>query len=119
MTTAPIRPLLWVPRVLGIGLALFLAVFALDAFGPDKTFIQGLPGFSVHLVPSFAVLALVLLSWRRELVGAVTFIGLSFAYAYWARHHLSWILAISGPLLIVGLLFLLSWTQRTRSRAAV
>ena len=119
MTTAPSRPLLWIPRVLGIGLALFLAVFALDAFGPDKTFIQALPGFVVHLVPAFAVLTLVLLSWRWELVGAITLIGLSLAYAYWARHHLSWILGISGPLLIVGLFFLLSWTQRTRSRAAV
>ncbi len=119
MATTPSGLLPWIPRVLGLALALFLAVFALDAFSPDKTFVQALPTFVVHLAPAFAVLVLVALSWRWELVGAVTLIGLSFAYAYWSRHHLSWILAVSGPLLIVGLLFLLSWTQRTRTPATV
>jgi hypothetical protein len=117
MATAPGRLLPWIPRVLGIGLALFLSVFALDAFGPDKTFVQSLPGFVVHLTPALIVLALVLLSWRWELVGGIALIGLSFAYAYWARRHLSWILVVSGSLLNVGLLFLLSWMQRIRSRA--
>jgi hypothetical protein len=117
--TTPSGLLPWIPRVLGIGLALFLAVFALDAFGPDQTFVQALPAFVVHLAPALAVLALVVLSWRWELVGAITLIGLSLAYTYWARNHLSWILGIAGPLLIVGLLFLLSWTQRNRARGAV
>jgi hypothetical protein len=49
------------------------------------------------------------LAWRREWVGAVAFTGLAAAYAYVARTHVSWIPVIGGPLLIVGVLYSVSW----------
>lgn len=110
--------LLWAPRILGVAIALFVGVFALDAFQSGQTFRQAAGAFALHLIPAVLLLALALLSWRWPLVGALTFTGLAIVYAYWARYHLSWILAIAWPLLIVGMLFLLSWMDGKRTRAA-
>lgn len=68
------------------------------------------------LTPTLALLGVVALSWRREWVGAVVFVGLAVAYAYLARRHPTWVLGISAPLLVVGLLFLGSWGHHRRLR---
>lgn len=101
--------LLWSPRILGIAVAVFLSLFALDALRPGTPLAQALPDFAMHLVPAAVVLAVVALSWRRPWIGGVAFVLLAAVYAVTARFRLDWILAISGPLLIVGVLFLLSW----------
>jgi len=110
--------LIWTPRVLGVSVCAFLSLFALDAFGGGKSFLEALPDFLIHVAPMALLLVVVVLSWRWELVGGVVFTGLALAYAYMARRHASWIPTISGPLLIVGLLFLWSWVHRRKTRAA-
>jgi hypothetical protein len=109
---------LWSPRILGIAVCLFLSVFALDAFGGGKTPMQALPDFAVHVAPMLVLLAIVGASWRWEWVGGVVFTALAAGYAYWARTHPTWILAIAAPLLIVGLLFIWSWFHHGETRAA-
>lgn len=106
--------LVWSPRVLGIAVSLFLGVFALDAFAPGQSFLQGVLAFAIHLIPSFLLLATVALAWRWEWVGGVVFSTLGLWYARWSipRNHLDWALLISGPLLLVGALFFVSWWQR-------
>ena len=95
----------------------FLSLFALDAFEEGMTIRQALPGFLVHLAPMAVLLAVVGLSWRREWIGGLVFTGLAATYAYVARHHASWIAVVSGPLLVVGILFLWSWVHgRDRQR---
>jgi hypothetical protein len=106
--------LLWAPRVLGILVCLFLSLFALDAFSPGKPLLDSIREFAIHVVPMLALLVVVALSWRWEWVGGAVFSVLALAYAYWARHQLSWVVAISVPLFVVGMLFLLSWSQRRR-----
>jgi hypothetical protein len=106
--------LLWSPRVLGIAVCLFLSLFALDAWSGGKSVAQAAVDFLVHLAPMVALLGVVALSWRREWVGGTVFTALALAYAYVARHHLSWIPVVSGPLLVVGILFLWSWSQHRR-----
>lgn len=110
--------LVWIPRVLGLAMSLFIGIFALDALTPGQTFLQGAGAFLIHLTPAIALLLVVLLSWRWPLVGAVVFSGLAVLYAVWARNHLSWILAIAWPMLLIGLLFLLSWADSKRVGAA-
>lgn len=105
--------LLWSPRVLGLLVAAFLGLFALDAFDGRPLF-QALPAFGVHLIPSFLVLLVVAVAWRREWVGAVAFIGLAVAYAVMVRWRVDWVAVISGPLALVGVLFLLSYGLRAR-----
>lgn len=109
--------LLWAPRIAGILVALFLGLFALDAFD-GRSFLGGLGPFAIHLIPTYIVLALVALSWRFEWVGAAAFFILALAYAVMVRWRLDWVAAISGPLMIVGVLFLLSWRYRSMPRAA-
>lgn len=111
------RLLLWSPRILGILVCLFLSLFSLDAFENGKSFIQALPDFALHVAPMLVLLAVVGVSWRREWVGGLAFTALAAAYAVFARAHADWILAISGPLLIVGSLFLWSWLQQRKLRA--
>jgi len=107
------RLLLWSPRALGIVVSLFIGVFALDAFNPAKPILEALPDFAIHLVPALVILALVVASWQREWIGGLGFIGFAVLYslAVGAR-HVDWVLAISGPLLVVGVLFLVSWQHR-------
>ena len=103
--------LLWAPRIGGILVAAFLGLFALDAFN-HTSFVAALPEFAIHLLPSLLVLTVVAIAWRFEWIGAIVFVGLAALYAAMARGRLDWIVAISGPLLTVGLLFLASWRQR-------
>lgn len=112
--------LLWSPRVLGILVCLFLSMFALDAFEGRKTFLQGLGDFLIHVSPMLILLGSVALSWRWKWIGGVVFTVLALAYAYFAgilRHHPEWIPPIAGPLLLVGVLFLLSWIRRDKARS--
>jgi general stress protein CsbA len=104
--------MLWAPRLLAAAVSLFLSVFALDAFDGGATFAEALPDFLMHLIPSATLLGVVALSWRREWIGAVAFVGLAVAYAIPAYAHLSWIVTISGPLLVVGALYAWNWMHR-------
>jgi hypothetical protein len=110
MTEISDRLLLWSPRVLGIVVSVFIGMFALDAFSPAKPILKALPDFVIHLIPALTVLALVIVSWHRGWIGGLAFISLAIVYAVTVgRGHADWVLVISGPLLLVGALFLWSW----------
>lgn len=108
----------WAARILGIGLAVFLGLFALDAFEPGTPPAQAALAFLIHLLPSAVVLVVVASAWRREWIGALAFTGLAIAYAVMVRFHADWVLGISGPLLVVGTLFFWSWRTHVTRRAA-
>ena len=108
MTGSFDRVILWLPRLVGIGLCLFLAAFALDAFSDPASPGTVLLNFAIHLLPAFILATAVAVAWRRPWLGAVAFLSLAVAYALMA-HRLDWILVISVPLCVVGLLFLGSW----------
>jgi hypothetical protein len=104
--------LLWGPRLLGVVVSAFLALFAVDAFQSGKPLTRALADFAVHLLPAAVVLAIVALSWRRPWVGGVAFVLLAAVYAVTARSRVDWIMVISGPLLATGMLFLWSWNHQ-------
>ena len=106
----------WSPRVLGIAMAAFLGLFALDAFQEGQPLAAAAAAFALHLVPALVVLALVAVAWKREWIGAMGFVGLAVLYAASVGGRLDWVLAISGPLLIVGGLFLWSWRHHRHDR---
>lgn len=111
MTSSARKLLLWSPRILGILVAGFLGVFALDAFD------EGIPAFLLHLVPALLLLLVVAVSWRWEWIGGAAFMTLSVLYGVpaWARGD--WLVVISGPLLVVGVLFLWSWRHHKELHA--
>ena len=116
-TTA--RLFYWLPRVLCILAILFISLFALDSFSPELTIWQQLGAFFIHLIPSFILLAFLLVAWKWELIGGIIFmvIGLGFSplifiHNYKMNHSvgmsLGIITAITIPFVVVGLLFLIS-----------
>src|SRR6185295_3648329 len=96
-TTYPL--LRWAPRVLGIGLSMFVGVFAFDAFSSDAPIAAQAGDFLQHLVPAIALLLVVIVGWRRPLIAGGILLMLAISYALWAYEHPSWVLAISGPIM--------------------
>ena len=119
MAKTPADLLLWSPRIVGISVSLFIGMFALDAFSEGKPFFQALPDFVIHLIPAFVLLAIVGASFRWPWIGAIAFLGLAVLYAVtMSNGRLDWMLTISGPLLVVGALFLWSWFRQNQLHAS-
>ena len=119
-----IRIFHWLPRIICILAILFISMFAADAFAPGLTIWQQLRDFLMHLIPSFVLVAALIVAWKRELIGGIIFIviglGLSpFVYSLnYNRTHsvgtsLEIILMITFPFVVVGILFLVShWLKK-------
>lgn len=112
--------LYWTPRALCIVLMLFISMFALDVFGQGRGFWQTLVALTMHLIPTFLLLAVLWISWRREWIAAVLFPFLGAFYIVWAwnKPFGRWptLLLIAGPLVLTGALFLLNWCLRNQLR---
>jgi len=114
----------WTPRILAILFILFLAMFSLDIFGNNYTFWETVLGLFMHNIPVFILLTLLIISWKHELVGAVTFILAGVLYiamilinalkGSFEWYMLSWSLTIAGPAFLVGYLFFLNWKQKKK-----
>lgn len=118
--SGPVKPLLfWLPRVLTILFALFISLFALDVFGEGLGLLRTVGALLVHLIPTAVILLLLAVAWHREWVGALAYVSLSVLYLViaWERFHWSAYAVISGPLLLIGLLFFLGWFDRARQRS--
>jgi thiol:disulfide interchange protein len=116
----PVRRLLfWSPRVLCIGFALFVSLFALDVFSEGLGFWKTILALSIHLVPTAFIVVVLAVSWRWEWVGGILYIaaGIFYLIEIRNRHHPDWVVVISGPLFLVGALFLLNWLKRAEIRA--
>jgi hypothetical protein len=109
----------WVPRILCILAILFISIFALDSFSPERTFWQNMGAFLLHLIPSFVLIALLIIAWKWELIGGIIFtiIGLvmspliyshNFRMNQSAGKSLGAILIVTVPFIVVGILFIVS-----------
>ncbi|MGC9523249.1 MAG: DUF7670 domain-containing protein [Anaerolineae bacterium] len=103
--------IVWTPRVFGILFAIFISIFALDVFSEGYGFWETLVALFMHLVPTLLVVIALIVAWRWEGIGAALFIALGVAYLVMSRIE-SWV--ISGPLLVIGALFLISWIVTRR-----
>lgn len=120
MTRGTKRTLLWTPRVLGILFAAFVSIFALDVFVEGISIWEAILGLLIHLIPVYVILIGVILSWRREWIGAVAFIGFATWYMImsWSRFGPSVILIMAGVPLVIGLFYLYDWVYRDTLKAA-
>ena len=110
------RVLFWSPRILCIIFAMFISLFALDVFGEGFGFWKTILALLIHLVPVYIVIIILVLAWRWEWIGAIMFNALAVLYIVFAlgKFHWSAFLAISGPLFLVGILFLFNWIYRAK-----
>jgi len=74
------RVLLWIPRLLAMAFALFLAMFATDVTLEGTDFIQTSTAFIAHLLPSACVVLILVLGWKRDGLAALGFLLLAGAF---------------------------------------
>lgn len=60
------RLLFWTPRALSIAFVVFLSLFALDVFADGLGFWRTALALTMHLIPSFVLIAVLILAWRWE-----------------------------------------------------
>jgi hypothetical protein len=116
---APARQFLfWAPRVLGIFFATFVSLFALDVFNGGYGFRETIVALLIHLIPTAIIGAVLAVSWRREWIGGILFTALGAAYVATSWRRFGWIACamIAGPLLLMGILFLVNWRCRLALR---
>lgn len=116
--------LFWTPRLLSILYIAFLSIFALDVFGEEHGFWRILLALAIHLIPSLLLLAVLILAWRWEWIGATLFsaAGLLYVLSLVPRQlplslKLTWILAIAVPAFVVAGLFLANWFRHDQLHA--
>ena len=115
MNAIVVRIRYWAPRVMCIAFAAFLSLFALDVFtmplGPGEKAVA----LAMHLIPTAIVLVTLLVVWRWEWIGALAFPALAVYHlvSFWER-RMDWsgYAVIEVPLVLLGVLFLLSWRDR-------
>ena len=109
------KSLYWAPRILSLLFIVFLSLFALDVFSEYQGLSVLLP-LLIHLLPSLVLLAIVIIAWKYDLVGAISFLAAAIYYIWMVGldRHWSWYASISGPAVIVGVLFFLSWLRKRK-----
>jgi hypothetical protein len=127
MTQLSKQALFWTPRALAILFIAFLSLFALDVFDGHLGFWQTALALTMHLIPSFVLIAALVLAWRWEWIGAALYGAAGLLYVWWVvsmsrpvppAMRLIWILTIAGPAFAIAGLFLANWLKRSDLRAA-
>jgi hypothetical protein len=95
-------------------------MFALDVFDEYHGFWNVTRALMMHLIPTWIVLGVLVVSWRWEWVGGALFTGLGGFYIlqFWGRFSWGTYAVIAGPLVLLGGLFLANWLYRKRLRVA-
>jgi hypothetical protein len=114
----------WTPRILSILFICFLAMFSLDVFSPGLSFWEIVLGLFMHNIPIFLLIAVLVISWKHEVVGGIVFILAGLAYiALMVRNALmnpfewymvSYNFIIAGPAFFIGALFLIGWLKKKK-----
>jgi len=114
-----IRIFHWLPRVICILAILFISMFAADSFTPGHTIWQQIGAFLIHLIPSYILIAVLIMAWKWEKIGGIIFMVIGLGLSPFIFQHnyemnqsvgmsLGIILAITFPFVIVGILFIVS-----------
>ena len=111
----------WTPRILSIIFIVFLALMSLDIFGMGLSFREILVGLFMHNIPALILLAVLIISWKYEIVGGVVFILAGILYIIFAFNRadnwqmaLLWILQISGAAFVIGGFFITNWIKKRK-----
>ena len=114
MKTSTKEIIIWTPRVICVAAALFMFLFAFDAFNHNHAIGKTIIAFFINLLPVLITVFLMLLSIRKPLVGSILFIliGLIYIVYYWGEFSFVSYLGVTVPIFVVGIFFLLNWIFR-------
>ncbi len=95
----------------------FISMFALDSFGEGIPFPEAIVGFLIHLVPTYIVIAILLIAWKWVLVGGILFIIAGTSCLVLTRiPHWTAFLLIGGPPILIGLLFIAAYLLSKKTK---
>lgn len=99
--------IIWLARILAILLTIFISLFALDVLSESYGPLKILVGLFIHLIPTFILIIVLVIAWKREIRGGIIFIllGIS-ALLFFNNRILMTLLILAGPLFLIGLLFI-------------
>jgi hypothetical protein len=108
--------LYWFPRILSLLYILFVSLFALDAFYGIHSFGYEILAFLKHMIPSLALIVLLIIAWKREFIGGLLFLiaGIIFTIFYTTYRVIPVFFCISCPLFIIGIAFLMDFIIRSK-----
>ncbi len=116
-TDTSMRLMQWTPRILGIFYAGFISLFALDVFGQDASFSETVVGLLIHLVPTYFIVAALVIGWRWPIWGGLAFIACGIAFNLVFQNEWAVSLLLSMPLFLIGAMFLLdAWLEQRELR---
>jgi hypothetical protein len=102
----------WAPRLAAILIIFFIGLFSLDVFEMKASPLELLGGFLMHNIPSIVLLVVLILAWKRPVVGFVAFLAAAALFAvFFVRsiYALSNLLLFVFPILLVAFLFYADW----------
>ncbi len=119
----------WIPRALCIVAILFISMFALDAFAPGLPVWIQIRDFLIHLIPTYILILILWFAWINEKWGGILFItfgALTSIPVFLLNYHrtgsvlvaLSIVLLINVPVIMVGVMFLISNYLKIKSNKA-
>jgi hypothetical protein len=98
-------------------------MFSLDVLELGSNAREIAIGLLMHNIPALILLAVVVISWKHEIVGGVVFIlgGIAYIANMFINNGLVgniWLpsLIIAGPAFLIGILFLLNWIKKKANR---
>ena len=102
--------IMWTPRVLAIIIIIFVALLAYDGFVPSGTPFSNSLSFTILFLPAIVFLLALIIAWFYKLAGGITFIVLGGAMNFFVHANINELsfLTLSSPVLVVGVLFILS-----------
>ncbi|MEK6897954.1 MAG: hypothetical protein AABX28_01200 [Nanoarchaeota archaeon] len=116
--------LYWTPRILSIIFIFFLALMSLDVFSSELNFWQIVGGLFMHNIPALVLLAVLIISWKYEIVGGIAFIMAGILYILlivmdalknqFEWYMVSWSIQIAGTAFLIGILFLMNWFKKKK-----
>jgi hypothetical protein len=117
----------WLPRIICILAIMFISLFATDAFGPGLTIWQQLGAFIMHMIPSFVLIAILIVAWKWELIGGIIFASIGLVASPFifmlnhGRNHftigasIGVVMAITFPFIVIGVLFIISHNLKKKN----
>lgn len=114
-----LKTIRWVARIISILLILFIGMFSIDVFFEGYGFPEVLVAFFMHNVPTFLLIAVLIVAWKWPKIGGILFLVLALASLIFFKTYqdIIVVLIITLPPAIIGLLFIYESTIRNRSRA--
>lgn len=103
----------YTPRIAGVLILLFVAMFSLDVFGAGLSFWETVGAFFMHNLITIVMAIILALAWQRPVYGFVAFLLLAIFFLRSLLgdplQGLGHILIFSGPMAAIAMLFWVNW----------